>query len=125
VNDQTEQQQQEMDRIRTLADSVANPQDMLACILRRLDPSYFYRDDRLTTAELLKPDLQDKAKKLHRLVGALDLHDFLKQRICGAVEFYLRNTCSIGPDEMLLFKSTCQFDPAAYNLFAGLGPDGE
>jgi hypothetical protein len=93
VNDQTEQQQHEMDRIRTLADSVANPQDMLACILRRLDPSYFYRDDRLTTAELLKPDLQDKAKKLHRLV--------------------------------LLFKSTCQFDPAAYNLFAGLGPDGE
>jgi hypothetical protein len=123
VNDQTEQQQQEMNRIRTLADSVANPQEMLACILRRLDPSYFYRDDRLTTAELLKPDLQDKAKKLHRVVGASDLHNILKQRICGAAEFYLRNTCNIGPDEMLSFKSTCQFNPATYNLFAGLEGD--
>jgi hypothetical protein len=119
-------QEQEMERICVLADSIANPQDMLACILLRLDSRYIYRDayDRKTTEELLTLDLKLKAQQLHRIVGVSDLHDALKQRICGSVEFYL---CRIGvdADEMDEFKSSCQFNPAAFDLFAGLGPDGE
>jgi hypothetical protein len=119
-------QEQEMERIRLLADYIANPQDMLACILLRLDSSYIYRapHDRKTTEELLTPDLKTKAQQLHRIVGVSDLHDVLKQRICGACEFYLRRI-GVDADEMRIFKATCQFDPAAFNLFAGLGPDGE
>jgi hypothetical protein len=120
------QQEQEMERIEALANSIANPQDMLACILRRLDSRYIYRDpyDRKTTEELLTPDLKLKAQQLHRIVGVSDLQDVLKQRITGAVEFYLRRI-GVGATEMAEFKATCQFDPFEFDLFAGLGPDGE
>ncbi len=60
---------------------------------------------------------------LHRVVGASDLHDILKQRICGAAEFYLRNTCAVGPEEMQEFKRGCAFDPQKFNLFEGLEGD--
>jgi hypothetical protein len=120
MNDQTEQQQQEMKRIRDLANSIANPQDMLAAVLRRLDLVYLYRDDRLTTDDLLKPDLKEKATLLHRVVGASDFPDLLKHTICGAVEFFLRNTCAVGVEEMKEFKSGCAYDPATHNIFAGL-----
>ncbi len=118
-------QEQEIERITKLADSIANSQDMLACILLRLDSGYIYRapSDRKTTDELLTEDLKPKAQQLHRIVGASEISDVLKQRICGSVEFYLRNTCNIGPDDMAEFKSTCQFDPATYDLFAGLYGD--
>src|SRR5271170_3162129 len=100
----------EMERIRALANSIGDPQDMLAAILRRLDPAYLRRDDRRTTEELLTPDLKDKAKLLHKIVGASDISDVLKQRICGAAEFYLRRI-GVDAEEMAEFKKGCDFDP--------------
>jgi hypothetical protein len=126
INEIEQQQQQELQRIRELADSVACPQCMLAAILKRLAPSYLYRDpsDRQTAKELLTPDLKDKAMLLHKVVGASGLHEILKQRVCGAVEFYLRRI-GVDAEEMQVFKSGCQFDPVTYGLFAGLELDGE
>jgi hypothetical protein len=110
----------ELERIRHLADYLVDPQDMLAGILRRIEESYFYRNSRLSAAELLTPDLKDKAMLLHRVIGESSLHDCLKQRICGSVEFFLRGTCNVGPAEMAKFKAGSVFDPVTFNLFQGL-----
>jgi hypothetical protein len=118
------EQQQEIERIVKLADSIGDPQDMLACILRRLDSRYIYSDSRQPIEQLLTLAEKDRAMLLHRIVGASDIHDVLKQRICGAVEFFLRRI-GVSAADMKAFKATCLFDPATYNLFAGLGPDGE
>jgi hypothetical protein len=119
-------QELEFERIRMIADSVADPQDALACILLRLETNYVYKDrfDRKTAEELLTPDLKNKAMLLFKIVGASDLHEVVKFRVTAAANWYLRR---IGVDaaEMKAFKATCQFDPATHNIFAGLGPDGE
>jgi hypothetical protein len=115
-----DERQIELDRIRSLADSLPDPQDALAAILKHIDESYFYKDSRLSAAELLTPDLKDQAKKLHKIIGASDFPGCLKQRICGAVEFYLRNNCAVGSKEMAAFKAGCAFDPVTFNLFEGL-----
>jgi len=117
----SDQVELELERIRDLANSIANPQDMLACILLRLDSRYVYRDpsERKTTEQMLTLDLKEKAQRLHRIVGASDISDVLKQRICGAVEFYLRRI-GVDAEEMQTFKRSCSFDPATYNLFEGL-----
>lgn len=119
-------QEQEIERIGTLAFVTLNPQDMLACILLRLDSGYIYRDpsNRKATGELLTADLKPRAQQLHRIVGSSDLHDAVKQTVTGAVEFFLRRI-GVGATEMAEFKATCQFDPFEFDLFAGLGPDGD
>jgi hypothetical protein len=110
----------EMERICTLANSMFG-QDLLVAILKRVEPAYFWRDDRQPASELLKADSKEKAKLLHRIIGESDFQDPMKHTICAAVEFFLRNTCAVGTEEMQAFKATCQFDPATHNIFAGLG----
>jgi hypothetical protein len=93
-------QQIELARIQVLANQLysgwqdeTDPEQMLACILRRMDPSYFYRakSDRKTAGELLTPDLAPIAVGLHDFVAESDLTPFIKQRVCGAAAAFLKS----------------------------------
>lgn len=117
---------EELERIYELAGGVnwvRDPQDLLYAIIGRVDAGYFTRNDRASIEELLTPVFKAQAQTLHKFIGTSNLPGCLKMRICGAVEFYLRNTCSMGVAEMKQFKSGCVFDPATYNLFEGLEGD--
>jgi hypothetical protein len=46
----------------------------------------------------------------------------LKHRVCSSCQAFLRR---IGTDEAELDELKKSFDPASYDVFAGLGPDGE
>ena len=88
----------EMARIRFLADRLysdlkdeRDPDQILACLLRRLPGDYFNREvyNRETTTKLLTADLKDQAVMMHQLVGMSDLSDILKYRVCSACEGFL------------------------------------
>jgi hypothetical protein len=118
----------ELDRINELAGGakfIPDPQEMLYAILARVDYSFFLREPRSSVAELLGQQYEEAAKIVHRLIGGSDLHDVVKQRVTGAVEFFLRNTCQMTPEAMAAFKKDCPFDPFKFDPFTGLGPNGE
>ncbi len=122
---QTEQQQQEMERIAKLADGLGlcgNPY-MLPCILLRLGSEYAYRDknDRKTVEELLTSEFKARAQQLHRIVGSSDMSPLLQQVICESVESYLRRN-GVGDVEMAEFKATSDYDGTdpKFDIFAGL-----
>jgi hypothetical protein len=95
----TDQQKIELARIQVLANQLysdrqdeRDPDQMLCCILRKMDPSYFYRakGERKTAGELLTPDLAPTAVGLHDFVAVSDLTPFIKQRVCGASAAFLK-----------------------------------
>lgn len=121
--------EKELQRIKSIADRLYvcwqdEPENlqMLACLLLRLEPSYFWRvdrGDRKKAQELLTPDLKNQAVTLHKLIGMSDFSDFLKSRICGACELYLAGILT--EEEMKVFKKSRSYDPASYDwLFEGL-----
>ncbi|MGB6496352.1 MAG: hypothetical protein WBF09_05100 [Candidatus Acidiferrum sp.] len=104
---------------------IPDPQEMLYVILARADHSFFLREPRPQVAELLTPSYEEAAKILLKFVGGSILSDLVKQRVCGAVEFFLRNTCQVSPEAMAEFKKDCPFDPLKCDIFYGLGLNGE
>jgi hypothetical protein len=118
--------EQETERIKDLADRLYADypnerewEQLLACLLRRLPANYFFREtDRKTAQQLLTPDLKQQAILMWQFVGMSDLSDFLKHRVCSSCEAFLRR---IGADEAELDDLKKSFDPASYDVFAGLG----
>jgi hypothetical protein len=113
----------ELDRINEPAGGVhwiLDPQEMLYQILARVDHTFFLRESRPQVAELLTPQYEEAAKILLKFVGGSNLSDLTKQRVCGAVEYYLRNTCKMDPAALDDLKKDCPFDPANCDIFAGL-----
>ena len=95
--------------------------DLLYACLRNIDPSYFYREDRDPIEKLLTDSFKSAAILLHRMVGeASELNDICKQRICGAVDLYLRKICHMDEKAMAEFRSSAAFDPWAFSIFDGL-----
>ena len=57
---------------------------------------------------------------LSEFIGSSDdVHNVIKQRILGAVEFYLRRI-SVDAEEMQRLRRLSSFDLAAFNLFEGI-----
>jgi hypothetical protein len=116
--------EQELERIRGLADRlysnfdadtrVEDPYQLLACILRNLEPNYFNRAiyDRQSTKQFLAPSMAEKAKLLYKFVGASSLPGLLKAHVCGDAAGFLKNICLASAEELEELKSV--FDVGAF-----------
>jgi hypothetical protein len=97
---------------------------LLCCILCRLDSGYFRRSmsDRKTTTELLGPAMKEKAMLLSKFICSSDAADNTKWVVCGEVESFLKKVCAVGPNEIVVLRKVCSFDPTdgTHGIFAGL-----
>lgn len=105
---------------------IPNEADMLAAALKNISPDYFQRTDRMQASELLSEKDRGSAMLLYQLIASSKLSEICKQRICGTAIFFLKNTCRMTAKEISEFKKTSPgFDPDDFDLFEGLGPNGE
>lgn len=105
-------EQAELERIAKLADVLysnfdadthtEDPYQLLACILRNLEPNYFYRPiyERQPTSKLLEPTMKEKVELLYKFVGASSLPGLLKAHVCGDAAGFLKNACSASTEEL-------------------------
>jgi hypothetical protein len=117
-------EQAELQRIAKLADTlysnfdmdsrVEDPYQLLACIIRDLEPSYFFGPiySRQSTKQLLEPALKKKVELLYEFVGASTLPGLLKAHVCGDAAGFLKNVCSASADELGALSSV--FDVGAF-----------
>jgi hypothetical protein len=117
-------EQAELQRIGRLADRLYSNLDLdsrvedtyqlLACILRNLEPNYFHSPiyARQPTSKLLEPTAKENVKLLYKFVGASSLPGLLKAHVCGDASGFLKNVCSASAEELGELNSV--FDVAAF-----------
>jgi hypothetical protein len=116
--------EQELDRIGRLANQlysnfdvesrVDEPYQLLACVVRNLEPSYFCKPihARQSTAQLLESSQAEKVKSLYKFVGTSNLSGLLKAHVCGDAAGFLKNVCQASAAELEELKKS--FDVAAF-----------
>lgn len=116
--------QSELERIGKLANMLysnfdadtrtGDPYQLLACILRNLEPNYFYRPiyERQPTSKLLEPTMKEKVELLYKFAGASSLPGLLKAHVCGDAASFLKNVCSASAEELGELSSV--FDVGAF-----------
>jgi|GEM_PF-4292657 len=117
----------ELDRLYDIAVGpgwIEKPKDFLHCAINDTDPAIYrksgYQETALTTND------KEAVSMLYRVVAASRLSDIAKQRLCGACLEYFKVVCLMTPKEISEFKKNSPaFDPDAFNIFGGLGPNGK
>jgi hypothetical protein len=114
----------ELQRIGRLADRlysnfdldsrVEDPYQLLACILRNLEPNYFHSPiyARQPTSKLLEPVAKENVKLLYKFVGASSLPGLLKAHVFGDAAGFLKNVCAASAEELRELNSV--FDVGAF-----------
>jgi len=118
-------EQAELERIAKLANNIysnfdsetcaKDPYQLLACILRNLEPSYFYQPiySRQPTSKLLDPStMKDEVMLLYEFVGASTLPGLLKAHVCGDAAGFLKNICLASAEDLGELNSV--FDVGAF-----------
>ena len=114
----------ELQRIGRLADRlysnfdldsrVEDPYQLLACILRNLEPNYFHSPiyARQPASKLLEPTAKENVKLLYKFVGASSPLGLLKAHVCGDAAGFLKNVCAASAEELGELNSV--FDVGAF-----------
>jgi hypothetical protein len=93
---------------------VEEPYQLLASILRHLEPNYFNPPiySRKSTKELLDPNMAEQVKSLYKFVGTSSLSGLLKAHVCGDAAGFLKDVCQVSADELGQLKRS--FDIAVF-----------
>lgn len=87
---------------------------LLAAILRNLDPKYFNTPiySRQSTKQLLDVNMAEQVKQLYRFVGTSSLSGLLKAHVCGDAAGFLKSVCQASAGELGQLKRS--FDIEAF-----------
>jgi hypothetical protein len=112
---------QELERIKDLANRiysnfcvetrVEEQYQLLACIIRNLEPKYFNQAiyQRQSTKQLLDASMAAKVTNLYKFVGTSDLSGLLKAHVCGDAAGFLKNVCGASPIELEKIRISLDF----------------